>query len=412
MIELYELAKNQYEKIGVDVEKALKTLSEIKISIQCWQGDDVNGFVNDESLSGGIQVTGNYPGRARNVKELRQDLEFALKEIPGKHKVNLHAIYLDSKEVVEQDKIEPKHFASWVDWAKKLGLGLDFNPTCFSSPMLKNGFSLSSNDKEVRDYWIRHTKQCLKITEYFAKELNQKSVMNIWIPDGYKDTPIDRLTPRLRYKESLDEILSLPYSKDDVLVAIESKLFGIGAESYTTGSNEFVLGYAVKNNIGVCLDAGHFHPTEVISDKISSVLLFTNELLLHVSRPVRWDSDHVVILDDELFAIAQSLVRNNLIKRTHIGLDYFDATINRVASWIIGTRSMQKALLRALLEPNDYLKELEDKGDFTSRLAIVEELKSYPFGVIYDHFLEMNNCSTNWLEKVKKYEQEVLLLRK
>lgn len=412
MNELYELAKNQYEKIGVDVEKALKTLSEIKISIQCWQGDDVNGFVNDESLSGGIQVTGNYPGRARNVKELRQDLEFALKEIPGKHKVNLHAIYLDSKEVVEQDKIEPKHFASWVDWAKKLGLGLDFNPTCFSSPMLKNGFSLSSNDKEVRDYWIRHTKQCLKITEYFSKELNQKSVMNIWIPDGYKDTPIDRLTPRLRYKESLDEILSLPYSKDDVLVAVESKLFGIGAESYTTGSNEFVLGYAVKNNIGVCLDAGHFHPTEVISDKISSVLLFTNELLLHVSRPVRWDSDHVVILDDELFAIAQSLVRNNLIKRTHIGLDYFDATINRVASWIIGTRSMQKALLRALLEPSDYLKELEDKGDFTSRLAIVEELKSYPFGVIYDHFLEMNNCSTNWLEKVKKYEQEVLLLRK
>lgn len=413
MNKLYEEAKKKYEALGVNVDEALNKLANITISLHCWQGDDVNGFVNNDALSGGIQVTGDYPGKARNILELRQDLEYVLKEIPGKKKLNLHAIYLDSDEKVKQDEIEPKHFATWVSWAKKHNLGLDFNPTCFSSPMLKNGFTLSSNDDDVRAYWIRHCKQCLKIADYFGKELGSKSVLNIWIPDGYKDTPIDRLSPRKRYQDSLNQILSTPFDKDNVLVTVESKLFGIGAESYTVGSGEFALGYAVKNNIGVCLDAGHFHPTEVISDKVSSVLLFTDELLLHVSRPVRWDSDHVVTLDDELNQIAQALVRNNLIDRVHIGLDYFDATINRLAAWIIGTRNMQKALLKALLEPTELLMKKENEGDYTSRLAIIEELKTYPFGVIYDHFLEINNCSSDmkWIEDVKRYEKEILLKR-
>lgn len=410
---LYELAKAKYEALGVDVEKALEKLSKIKISLHCWQGDDLNGFASKDALSGGIQVTGNYPYRASTIEELRSDLEYALKEIPGKHKVNLHAIYLDSEETVTMDKIEPKHFESWVTWAKEVGVGLDFNPTCFSNPMLKNGFSLSSVDEEVRQFWIEHCKRCVKIADYFGEELGQKSVLNIWVPDGYKDIPVDRLAPRARMKESLDEILSTPYNKDNCLVTLESKVFGIGAESYTTVSNEFALGYACRNDIGVCLDSGHFHPTEVISDKISTVLLFTDELLLHVSRPVRWDSDHVVILDDELNQIAQSLVRNNLVERTHIGLDYFDATINRLAAWIIGTRNTIKALLKALLEPTELLKKLEDEGDYTSRLAIVEQLKSYPFGVIFDHYLEINGCSSEdtWLAKLKKYEAEVLAKR-
>lgn len=410
---LYELAKAKYQDLGVDVEKALQKLAKIQISLHCWQGDDVNGFASKEALSGGIQVTGNYPYRASSIEELRSDLEYALKEIPGHHKVNLHAIYLDSEKTVDMKDIEPKHFESWVNWAKKVGVGLDFNPTCFSNPMLENGFSLSSINDNVREYWIEHCKRCIKIADYFGEELKQKSVLNIWVPDGYKDIPVDRLAPRMRMKESLDEILSVPYNKDNCLITLESKVFGIGAESYTTVSNEFALGYAVSKDIGVCLDSGHFHPTEVISDKISTVLLFTDELLLHVSRPVRWDSDHVVILDDELNQIAQSLVRNNLVERTHIGLDYFDATINRLAAWIIGTRNTIKALLKALLEPTELLQKLENEGDYTSRLAIVEQLKSYPFGVIFDHYLEMNGCSSEaeWLTKLKKYEKEVLAKR-
>lgn len=411
--ELYELAKKKYESIGVDVEAALEKLSKVRISLHCWQGDDVNGFFNNETLSGGIQVTGNYPGKATTVKQLKDDLSFAFKEIPGHHKLNLHAIYLDTDEKVELDKIEPKHFKGWVDWAKENHVGLDFNPTCFSHPMLKNGFTLSSYDDEVRNFWINHCKQCLKIGDYFGKELNDKCVTNIWVPDGYKDTPYDRLAPRERMNASLSEILSEGYDKQHQLVAVESKVFGIGTESYTTVSNEFALGFAVKNDVAVCLDAGHFHPTEVISDKISSVLLFTDELLLHVSRPVRWDSDHVVCFDDELNQIAQSLVRNNLIERTHIALDYFDATINRVAAWVLGTRNTLKAILKAYLEPTELLKKLENEGDFTSRLVLVEELKTYPLGVIFDHYLEVNGCSTSdeWLKKIKQYEKEVLLKR-
>ena len=410
---LYELAKAKYEELGVDVDKALEKLSKIKISLHCWQGDDVNGFASKDALSGGIQVTGNYPYRASTIEELKSDLEYVLKEIPGKHKVNLHAIYLDSDTPVDMKDISPIHFKSWVEWAKRVNVGLDFNPTCFSNPMLKDGFSLSSNNDEVREYWIEHCKRCIEIADYFGRELGEKSVLNIWVPDGYKDIPVDRYAPRERMKESLDNILSINYNKDNCLVTLESKVFGIGAESYTTVSNEFALGYAVSNNIGVCLDAGHFHPTEVISDKISTVLLFTDELLLHVSRPVRWDSDHVVILDDELNAIASSLVRNNLVSRTHIGLDYFDATINRLAAWIIGARNTLKALLKALLEPTEVLKKLEDEGDYTSRLAIVEQLKSYPFGVIFDHYLEMNGCSSEstWLAKLKKYEEDELVKR-
>lgn len=410
---LYELAKKKYEALGVDVDAALEKLAKVKLSIHCWQGDDVNGFFNKESLSGGIQVTGNYPGKATNVKQLRDDLTFVFKEIPGHHKLNLHSIYLDTDEKVELNKIEPKHFASWVKWAKENHVGLDFNPTCFSHPMLKNGFTLSSPDEKVRQFWIEHVKRCIEIGDYFGRELGEKCVTNIWVPDGYKDVPYDRLAPRERMVDSLNQILSTKYDRNNELIALESKLFGIGSESYTTVSNEFALGYAIKNNIAVCLDSGHFHPTEVISDKISSALLFTDELLLHVSRPVRWDSDHVVAYDDELNQIAQSLVRNNLIERTHIGLDYFDGTINRIAAWILGTRNTLKAILKAYLEPTELLKKLENEGDFTSRLVLIEELKTYPLGIIFDHYLEANGCTTGekWLEKIKKYEKDVLLER-
>lgn len=408
--ELYELAKKKYEKLGIDVDKVLDELKDIKISIHCWQGDDIKGFISKESLSGGIQVTGDYFGRARTPDELRADLKFAMSLIPGKHKVNLHAIYADTDENITLDKIEPRHYQKWVDWAKENGYGLDFNPTCFSNPMLKDGFSLTSPDPKVRKFWIDHCKQCLKIGNYFGQELNQKCITNIWIPDGFKDTPYSKLNPRILLKDSLDQIFEEKYDSKNELVALESKVFGIGAESYTPGSNEFYLGYAVDNHLSVCLDAGHFHPTEVISDKISSVLLFTDELLLHVSRPVRWDSDHIVVLDDELNAIAQALVRENLIDRTHIGLDYFDATVNRIAAWVIGTRNMIKALLKAKLEPVEFLNKCELSGDYTSRLAIVEELKTYPFGVIFDHYCEINGVPTGeqWLAIVKKYEEDIL----
>lgn len=408
--EAYELAKKKYASIGVDTDAVLEKLQEIKISINCWQGDDINGFLSKEALTGGIQVTGNYPGKARNAKELREDLEFALHLIPGKHKVNLHSIYADTDEKVELNHLKPEHFKTWVEWAKKNGLGLDFNPTCFSHPMLKDGFTLSSVEEDVRKFWIKHCQDCLKIGEYFGKELGQKCVTNIWVPDGFKDIPYDRLAPRQRLKDSLDEVLSCDYDPQYNLVAVESKVFGIGAESYTTGSNEFVLGYATKNHIAVCLDAGHFHPTEVISDKISSVLLFTDELLLHVSRPVRWDSDHVVILDDELNQIAQALVRNDLLSRTHIGLDYFDATINRIAAWVIGTRNMIKALLKAMLEPTEKLKAIENSANYTDRLAIVEELKTFPFGDVFNYYCAKNHVPTDlkWLDEVHEYEEKVL----
>lgn len=403
----YEIAKDIYKKYGIDTDQAIDKLKNIKISLQCWQGDDVSGFLNKNELSGGIAVTGNYPHKARTPEELRSDLEMALSLIPGKHKINLHAIYLDTDEDVELDQIEPRHFQKWVDWAKKNQLGLDFNPTCFSHRMADSGFTLSSRDEEVRKFWIEHCKRSRKIGAYFGKELGMKSVVNIWIPDGYKDNPYDKMTPRMLLKDSLDEIFSEPLNKNHMIDTMESKLFGIGSESYTTGSSEFYYGYAVKNDKAICLDAGHFHPTESIADKLSSVSLFTNEILLHVSRPVRWDSDHVVILDDELYKICQELVRNDLLHKAHIGLDYFDASINRVAAWVIGTRSLQKALLRALLEPQSILLGIEENLDSTTRLALTEELKLLPYGIVYDHLCKLENVSGSfdWLDQVKAYEK-------
>lgn len=409
----YELAKEEYRKIGIDTDEVIKKLEKIKISMHCWQGDDVNGFLSNEALSGGIQVTGNYPGRSRNPQELREDLQFAFSLIPGKHKVNLHAIYLDTDEEVDLDQIEPRHFDTWVRWAKENGLGLDFNPTCFSHEKAKSGFTLSSNDEQIRKFWIEHVKKSIKIGEYFGQELGIKSVTNIWIPDGSKDYVVDLYSPRKRLNDSLDEIFGINYDRNKTLVTMESKVFGIGAEAYTVGSNELYLGYAAKNHQSICLDSGHFHPTEYISDKLSAVLLNTDELLLHVSRPMRWDSDHVVTLDDELERIAQNLVRNNLIERTHIGLDYFDASINRVAAWVIGMRNMIKALCKAYLEPTKLLLEIENNGDYTTRLALMEELKAYPWHAVFDYYCEINNVPVRdeWIKEVKKYEKDVLLNR-
>lgn len=410
----YQIAKEQYAAIGVDTDAVLKKLSDIKISIHCWQGDDVGGFLfKDIELSGGIQTTGNYPGKAENVEQLRADIEKALSLIPGKHKLNLHAIYADTDEKVDLDKLEPKHFASWVEWAKKNGMGLDFNPTCFSHPMADTGFTISSADQKIRQFWIDHCKACRKIGEYFGKELGQTCAINYWFPDGYKDIPVDRMAPRARMKSALDEVFAEKIDSKYLVEAIESKVFGIGAESYTVGSNEFCVAYAAANGKAACLDAGHYHPTEVISDKIPTVLLFTDRLVLHVSRPVRWDSDHVVILDDELMAIADSLVRNDLVERTHIGLDFFDASINRIAAWVIGVRNMQKALLKAMLTPIEKMKEIELNLDYTSRLALTEEYKTYPFGAVWDYFCESKGVpvGTAWLDEVKQYEKDVLSKR-
>ena len=410
----YELAKEQYAAIGVDTDAVLEQLQKTVISMHCWQGDDVGGFLfKDIALSGGIQTTGNYPGKANTAEELRADINKAMSLIPGRQKLNLHAIYADTAEKVDLDALEPHHFESWVQWAKEQKTGLDFNPTCFSHPMADSGFTISSADKAVRDFWIRHCKQSRKIANYFGEQLGETAVTNFWFPDGYKDIPIDREAPRYRMMTALDEVFADQYDEKNTRDALESKVFGIGAESYTVGSNEFCLGYAVSRRKMYCLDAGHFHPTEVISDKIPSTLLFTDRLLLHVSRPVRWDSDHVVIMDDELLAIAQSLVRTGLINRTYIGLDFFDASINRIAAWVIGTRNMQKALLRAMLEPTEALKKIELEGDYTARLALTEEYKTYPFGAVWDYFCFKNNVpvQANWLAEVRRYEKEVLAKR-
>lgn len=413
--ERYDLAKVEYEKWGINVDEVLKKLSEIKISIHCWQGDDVTGFeVDEQELSGGIAATGNYPGKARNAEELRLDLDKALSLIPGKHKINLHAIYAETNgEFVERDELKPEHFENWVNWAKERGLGLDFNPTIFSHPKASDGLTLSHPNKEIRDFWIRHAIACRKIGEYFGKELGQTCLTNIWIPDGYKDIPADRLGPRRRLKESLDEILKVKIDKKYNLDCVESKVFGIGAESYTVGSNEFYLNYAAKNDIMSLLDTGHYHPTEVVSDKLSAMYLFSDKVALHVSRPVRWDSDHVVILDDELKEIAKEIVRNDAIDRTIIGLDFFDASINRIAAWVIGTRNMIKALLNAMLMPHSKLIELQEEGNFTERLALMEELKTYPMGDIWNYYCELNNVPVKeeWLKEVKEYENEVLSKR-
>lgn len=410
----FEEAKKLYGHHGINVDEILTELERIKISIHCWQGDDVRGFLfRDQELSGGISVTGEYPGAAVTPDQLRADLEKAMSLIPGSHKVNLHAIYADTDESVDLDQLEPRHFQSWVDWAKEQGIGLDFNPTCFSHDKSKDGFTLSHADPAIRQFWIEHCKASRRIGAYFGEQLGQTCVTNIWVPDGYKDMPVDRMAPRQRLKDALDEIFAEEMNPQWNLDAVESKLFGLGSEAYVVGSHEFYMGYGIRNNKLICLDAGHFHPTESIAGKLSSLALFTDGLLLHVSRPMRWDSDHVVIMDDELIEIGRELVRNNLLEVTHIGLDFFDASINRIAAWVIGTRNTIKALLRAKLEPIDRLKQAELEGDYTTRLAISEEFKSYPFGAVWDYYCERMGVPIReeWLSEVKQYEQDVLLKR-
>lgn len=406
----YDLAKERYALLGVNTEAVLTTLDSISLSLHCWQGDDVSGFENPGgSLTGGITATGNYPGKARNPLELRQDLDLAYRLIPGTHRLSLHAIYLETDQKVERNEIQPGHFSAWVDWAKEHQHGLDFNPTLFSHPLSASGFTLSHPDPSIRQFWIEHCILSRKIGEYFGRELGTPAVTNIWIPDGYKDTPADRFAPRERLISSLDAILEEKLNPRYNLDSVEPKLFGIGSESYVTGSMEFYTSYAVTRKILLTLDSGHFHPTETISDKISSLLLFLDHLLLHVSRGVRWDSDHVVAYTDELQAIAQEIVRCNALDRVHIGLDYFDASINRIAAWVIGARSTQRALLNALLEPGT-LKELEMTGDYSSRLALMEELKGMPQGAVWDMYC-LRRCvpvGIRFMALVKEYERNVL----
>lgn len=409
----YQDAKEAYAKIGVDTEKAIETLKKVPISIHCWQGDDVVGFDQDGPLTGGIQTTGNYPGRARTPEELMADFDKVLSLVPGQNKINLHACYaiFEDGERVDRDKIEPKHFKKWVEFAKERNLGIDFNPTFFSHKMVKDNLTLSSPDEEVRKFWVEHGKRCIEISEYFANELNQPCVMNIWIPDGYKDIPADRLTPRKNFKKSLDEILSIPYNKDKVLVTLESKVFGIGMESYTVGSSEFCLSYSAQKNIMPLMDNGHYHPTEVVSDKVSSLLLFNDKIALHITRPVRWDSDHVVLFDDETKEIAKEIVYHNALDRVMIATDYFDASINRLSAWVTGVRSVQKALLFALLSPNDELKQLQANSNFTKLMVMQEELKTMPFGVIWSEYLSREGIKEDYLTEILKYEKEVLVNR-
>lgn len=410
----YEAAKARYAEVGVDTDAVLEKLQNVKISMHCWQGDDVRGFLTpDGELTGGIMSTGNYPGAAHTPEELRADLEKAYSLIPGKHKLNLHAIYLDTDEAVDLNEIEPKHFEKWVRWAKEQEIGLDFNPTFFSHLMMRDGFTLSHPDKEVRDYWIEHGKRSRRIAEYFGKELGETCYTNFWVPDGFKDNPIDRLAPRKRLMESLDEIFSEEIDEEYNVDTVESKLFGLGAEAYTVGSHEFYMGYGLTRQKTILLDAGHFHPTEVISNKISSLALFSKRLILHVSRPVRWDSDHVVIMDDELQEITKEIVRNDLLDRTAIGLDFFDGTINRIAAWVVGTRNTQKALLKAMLEPTQDLKDMENQFDFTSRLVLTEELKDFPYSDVWNYFCFKNNVPVgfDWFKEVKDYEAKILAER-
>lgn len=408
----FEEAKESYASMGVDVENALQKLQDVRISMHCWQGDDVLGFDSD-SLTGGIAATGNYPGRARNPEELMQDIKKAYSLIPAKHKLNLHASYRITGEKIDRDQIEPKHFKAWVDFAKEEGIGLDFNPTFFSHRNVKDNMTLSSPDKDIRDFWIAHGKACRKIANYFGEELGITALDNIWIPDGTKDVPADRLGPRQRLKESLDEILSVKYDRKNIADAVEGKVFGIGVESYTVGSHEFYMNYAAKHGIMCLLDTGHYHPTEVVSDKISSMLLFNDSLALHVSRPVRWDSDHVIKFDDELKELATELVRCNALDKVFIGLDFFDASINRIAAWVIGMRNMQKALLYGLLTPNRNLKEAQDSADFTRVLQQLEELKTLPFGDVWAEFCKRNEVPVDgqWYSVITDYEKDVLSKR-
>ena len=411
----YENAKVEYAKYGIDTEKAIETLSRVPIAIHCWQGDDVTGFDSKAALSGGIQTTGNYPGKAKTAEELMADMDKVFSLVPGKKKLNLHACYaiFEEGEWADRNELLPKHFDRWVDFAKERGMGIDFNPTFFSHPMVKDNLTLSSPDESVRAFWVQHAKACLKISEYLAEKTGVPAVMNIWIPDGYKEIPADRIGPRARFKKSLDEILATPYDKNKVYVTLESKVFGIGLESYTVGSAEFCLSYSTKNNITPLMDNGHYHPTEVVSDKISSLLLFNEKIALHVTRSVRWDSDHVVIFDDETREIAKEIVRNDALDRVFIALDYFDASINRIAAWTVGARNMQKALLFALLQPSKKLADYQDGANFSKMLALSEEFKTFPFGDIWDEYCERAGVPVgpDWIREVEVYEAEVLSKR-
>lgn len=409
----YQNAKLAFAKYGVDADKALETLATIPVAIHCWQGDDVIGFDHDGPLTGGIQTTGNYPGRARTPEELMADLEKVLSLVPGAKKINVHACYaiFEKGEFADRDKLEPKHFKKWVDFAKKHGMGLDFNPTFFSHPMAASGLTLSSPDEKIRKFWIAHGRACVRISEYFARETGIPCVMNIWTGDGLKDVPADRMGPRMRYEDSIDQILE-GYDKNLVKPCVESKVFGIGVESYTVGSAEFTLSYAAKKGILPLMDNGHYHPTEYVSDKISALLTFFPEIALHVTRGVRWDSDHVIALDDETKEIAKEIVRCGA-NRVYIALDYFDASINRIAAWTVGARNMQKALMYALLQPNSLLKKLQDEHEYTELFVTQEELKTLPYGDVWEEYLTRQGVrGADWFEEVKAYEKEVLSKRK
>ncbi|MCY3017833.1 MAG: L-rhamnose isomerase [Planctomycetota bacterium] len=412
----YQLAREHYAAMGANTDKALKDLRRVAVSLHCWQGDDVGGFESGEGLSGGgIQATGNYPGKARTANELRADVEKALSLLPGKHRLNLHSLYAEPKgPKVDRDALTPDEFSNWIAWAKSRRIGVDFNPSFFSHPKAADGFTLAHRDEGIRKFWVRHAIACRRIGAAFGKALGTPCVTNVWIPDGYKDVPADRKTPREILRKSLDEVFAPRIDPQHNLDSIEGKLFGLGSESYVVGSHEFYLGYAIEKRKLLCLDAGHFHPTEGIADKISSVLMYLDEILLHVSRVVRWDSDHVVILNDDLRSIAEEIVRGEFLKRVHIGLDFFDASINRIAAWVVGTRCMIKSLLIAMLEPHARLAALEAEGDFTSRLALLEELKTMPFGAVWDYYCLTQDVPVGaaWLDEVKAYEREVLSRRK
>ncbi len=409
----YEIAKKEYEAYGIDTEKALETIKNIPVSIHCWQGDDVGGFDTKEALSGGIQTTGNYPGKARTPDELMSDFDRAASLMPGKKKLNLHACYaiFEDGEFADRDALLPKHFKKWVKFAKDRGMGIDFNPTFFSHAMVKDNLTLSSPDEKVRKFWVEHGKRCIEISQYFAEQTGVPCVMNVWIPDGYKDIPADRLSPRKRFAQSLDEMLSIPYDKTKVYITLESKVFGIGMESYTVGSAEFCISYAAKNGLVPLMDNGHYHPTEVVSDKIPSMLLFNDKIALHITRGVRWDSDHVVIFDDETKEIAKEIVRNDAIDRVFIATDYFDASINRISAWVTGVRSVQKALLFALLQPDAEMKKLQDESNFTKLMCLHEEMKVMPFGAVWQEYLKRENVKNDYYSEVHEYEETVLSKR-
>ena len=412
----YQLAKEEYAALGVDTDYVLSELDKINISLHCWQTDDVGGFEKPGSVlgGGGIQATGNFPGKAKNIEQMRSDLDKVMSLLPGKQRLNLHAIYGEfGGKLVDRDQIEPKHFQGWIDWAKKRGMGLDFNCTCFSHPLADDGFTLSSKDEKIRKFWVEHTKRCRAIGAEMGKQLGTPSVHNIWIPDGMKDTPVDRNTLRKQLMKSLDEIFAVQYPKTHLKDSVESKLFGIGSESMVVGSHDFYLGYAIKNNILITLDNGHFHPTEQVGDKISSILQFVDEILLHLTRGVRWDSDHVVTFNDELLLITQEIVRTNALKRVNIGLDFFDASLNRIGAYVIGTRSAQMAFMYALLEPFNKLVKFEEEGRNFERLALLELLKTKPFGAVYDYYCFKSKVPVgqDYIDEIMKYEKEVLLKR-